>query len=224
MIPIAPYMPGIPAAPLGAPVGTIIAFAGEVGSPAAPGVTDVGAWGWMVCNGRQLDIGDYPELYAALGFRYIQPGESSNPDSATQFRIPNYEGYFLRGVWPSTDGSNPYPGSSGPADPDASERVMANGDKLAEVGSLQLYAFQSHEHKYHAAVIGLAAPDDEDVAAIIGKPKDTEGDPQPDGNSQTLQFSANETRSRNAYVYYLIKYTMNITVWGAYLPALPQPG
>jgi microcystin-dependent protein len=40
------------------------------------------AWGWMLCDGRLLEVEQYPELFAALGYLY---GGSDN-----SFKIPDY--------------------------------------------------------------------------------------------------------------------------------------
>jgi hypothetical protein len=59
-------------------VGAVVAFAGQLGgpipskaSPPAPLTTSphetvqIEAWGWMLCDGRSLDVEQYPELFAA---------------------------------------------------------------------------------------------------------------------------------------------------------------
>lgn len=64
------------------PVGTVTFFAGGIAQSAGsdPGVTQIEAFGWMVCDGRLLNADQYPELFAALGYAY--GGED------TQFNIP----------------------------------------------------------------------------------------------------------------------------------------
>jgi hypothetical protein len=95
---------GLPAAPLGLPAGAVIAFAGEVGAAGVAYTSALERWGWLVCDGRPLPICGYPELFAALGFRYARAGEATalpeDPAAAkaAQFRLPDYRGMFLRGV------------------------------------------------------------------------------------------------------------------------------
>lgn len=87
------------------PVGSVTAFAGALGPPdssspaaaasPAPYTTNpLEAWGWMVCDGRSLPCVDYPELFSVLG--YVYGGADDN------FNIPDYRGYFLRGIGTGT--------------------------------------------------------------------------------------------------------------------------
>ncbi|MFZ6643132.1 phage tail protein [Undibacterium sp. TC4M20W] len=66
------------------PVGSVLAFAGEISSPegAQQYVSPMEAWGWMLCDGRMLTVSQYPALFATLGYRY--GGQND------QFRIPDY--------------------------------------------------------------------------------------------------------------------------------------
>lgn len=47
--------------------------------------------GWLLCDGRQLDQSNYPELYEAIQDIY---SKNAQP---VQFNLPNYAGQFLRG-------------------------------------------------------------------------------------------------------------------------------
>lgn len=67
-----------------APVGSIIWFS----TPAAPN-------GYFFCDGRALNVGLYPELFAVLGYRYGGSGAT--------FNIPDLRGEFIRG-WAGTRG------------------------------------------------------------------------------------------------------------------------
>lgn len=46
--------------------------------------------GWLLCNGNTYSTTAYPELYNVIKFTY--------GGSGTQFKVPDYRGYFLRGV------------------------------------------------------------------------------------------------------------------------------
>ena len=112
----------IPAA-VGAPIGSITAFAG----PLAKIPT-----GWLECDGSSLLISAYPSLYAAIGNIW-------GSADGTHFNIPFLLGYFLRG-WSHGSG----------VDPDAASRVAqgnpgstGSGDN---VGSFQSDQFRSHSH------------------------------------------------------------------------------
>lgn len=205
-----PLPPGLPAAPFGLPAGCVIAFAGEVsaiGAPLAPYLLDIERWGWMVCDGRQLPISHYPELFAVLGFRYVLQGESTDlptdpkAAAAAKFRIPDYRGTFLRGV----NGSR----SDGNGDPDAGLRTSSSGASSAEAGSMQQHALQNHEHFFPqvSSATGGSGP------AVAGVPTPgnhngkTVEDPQPQDNAGEFFLSKHETRPKNVSVHYLVRTT-----------------
>ncbi|WP_255423232.1 phage tail protein [Undibacterium sp. CY21W] len=56
------------------PVGSIVAFAGDVTQ------NIIEPSGWMVCDGRTLNVAQYPVLFAVIGYRF---GGSDG-----QFHIP----------------------------------------------------------------------------------------------------------------------------------------
>lgn len=60
-----------------APVGSIVAFAGDVTKNV------IESSGWMLCDGRMLNAAQYPLLFAVIGYRY---GGSDG-----QFRIPRLD-------------------------------------------------------------------------------------------------------------------------------------
>ena len=74
------------------PTGTVLAYAGQT-SPT----------GWLVCDGTAYNQSDYADLFSALGSIY---NTQTNPTtglawaapSATQFRVPDLRGLFLRGA------------------------------------------------------------------------------------------------------------------------------
>lgn len=203
------------------PPGSIIAFAGYVGPPVSsppdseastyhspPSIdgytNDIEAWGWMVCDGRQLYCHAYPELFLALGFLYVQSGEptytmgSKSIPSDAKFRIPDYRGYFLRGV-----------GYTSEQDPDIDKRVLASGASGNDVGSFQPDALQDHEHAYQLDNV-TGTPNEEGEPAMIppGQNNELTGPPTDNGDltgNGNVRVST-ETRSKNAYVQYLIKY------------------
>jgi microcystin-dependent protein len=197
-----PLPPGLPAAPLGLPAGSVVAFAGEIGADVGPHVIDIERWGWMVCDGRQLQIAMYPELFAVLGFRYVHQG-----DPQDMFRIPDYRGYFLRGV-----------SGDSVADPDARIRVSPSQVKSSEVGSIQQHALQNHEHFFQQVShpTGGTGPAVAGLATEQGK---TTGLQFPDGEDHSSPY---ETRPKNMYIYYIIRYTNGLYGLGA--PHLPPMG
>ena len=97
------------------PVGTIQAFAFER-------IPD----GWMICDGRWLQILDYPELFGAIGHTFGKVDENS-------FKIPDLRGRFVRG-W-SKDGTT---------------------DKERIFGSLQTDAIQKHKHSFDTTKLSIS--------------------------------------------------------------------
>ena len=169
------------------PVATVIPFAGIIGNDSKTATTNIASWGWMVCDGRSLSTNQYPYLFAAIGYLY---GGSGN-----QFKIPDYRGYFLRGLDPDKsvdkDPRSPPPGGS---------------DK--DPGSTQLDAIQTHEHIYKAVQTATTANPGQAAGPPSGTPTLTEGGPTssltPPGD---VRVSPNETRPVNIAVNILIKYT-----------------
>jgi microcystin-dependent protein len=85
-----PYLPPpIAGAPVGVPVGSVIAFAGTLA-----GSVPLAAQGWMVCDGTALSTTQYNELFAAIGYQW------SAASGGDTFNLPDLQGYFLRGVDP----------------------------------------------------------------------------------------------------------------------------
>lgn len=187
------------------PVGTVIAFAGNLDTSYGPAtgptstpppkkqsaaMVNVAAWGWLPCNGDPLEPGQYPELFATLGYQYGKQGD--------KFLLPNYQGYFLRGV----------SGNSG-NDPDVGERtVPPTGEGTNEqVGSVQSCALQTHQHSYDApsAPGAPALANDKPAVTLGNKLTGPPTDSLTSTNGDVL-VSPNETRPKNIYVHYLIKY------------------
>lgn len=187
-----------PAQPAGdTPVGSVVAFAGQLGDPVPPGpasaaavgtTSPIEATGWMACDGRSLDGTAYPELFAVLGYLYGGSGGS--------FNIPNYAGYFLRGL----------NGADG-VDPDTASRKAQPGGSQAGVGSTQGFALQTHEHNYTTAAVATASPSGEVTAATTAGKLLTVDDPATTSGAAAVQVSQYETRPVNIYVNYIIKFT-----------------
>ncbi len=187
-----------------APVGAVIAFAGQLGPPDPPGppqasppigtTSPIEAWGWMACDGRMLAIAEYPELFAALGSLYGGSPGSDGQDGT--FAIPDYRGYFLRGI---DDGRN--------IDKDSRTAAPGQGAEATGIGSTQLSALLSHKHdipKYSPSVVAQQGTD----SGVPTTQVDTSGIPVDDsGNSLGALVSPNETRPINIYVNYIIKFT-----------------
>jgi hypothetical protein len=81
-----PYAIHAKTAENGVPAGTVIAFAGDAGS--APS-------GYLLCDGREVNQSDYPDLFAAIGSLY-------GTASGGKFKVPDFRGMFLRGAGEQT--------------------------------------------------------------------------------------------------------------------------
>lgn len=188
------------------PVGAVTAFAGALGAPIpasaspptsappdGPYLTNaIEAWGWMLCDGRVLDCGLYPELFAVLGYNYGGGGGN--------FKLPDYRGNFLRG----TD-------CGAGVDPDASLRTSASGgsDLSDSVGSRQPAAMLIHEHNY--STVPSAVTPSQDGSTASGAPASAITSAPTNGSGTLLDsstgVSSNETRPVNIAVNFLIKFT-----------------
>ncbi len=187
------------------PVGTVCMYAGQVqnvshdknpawnacqsestDTPAVAGadadaasVTVLEALGWMVCDGRSLEVAKYPRLAAVISPLYGSKGSG-------EFNLPDYRGIFLRGV---DDGAG--------ADPDVSSRRKPDGSGTASgVGSIQCDAFQLHQHTYDGAKGGATVQDGSPAAMF--NPNQTTVEPVSGRHSS-------ETRPRNAAIYFIIR-------------------
>jgi len=160
------------------PPGMVAPFAGP---------TDNIPAGWLLCDGGQLATSAYPRLYAAIGTSWgsAAPG---------YFRLPDLRGLFLRGV--SQDRNDGF------QDPNRSSRTnaYAGGNTDNAVGSYQYDDLQSHEHKIKNSNSGGS-----DVhMAYYGDPGGALDPVNP--HIFTQLYGGLETRPKNAYVNYIIKY------------------
>jgi microcystin-dependent protein len=184
------------------PVGAVVPFAGNIGPSTPPGpprpATEFGttspieAWGWMACDGRKLTIAQYPELFVALGFLY-SPGSDGKDGT---FGIPDYRGYFLRGM-----------GGSAAVDPEPEARKSnPPGGNDRGIGSVQGFALQSHEHNY-LETQAFGAGNTGEAGAPGPTTKKTQGGPVTAEDASPVKVSPKETRPVNIYVNFIIKFT-----------------
>ena len=68
------------------PVGSIIASAAAEPGP-----------GFLHCRGSLVSKATFPDLWTSIGHRFAIAGDDTSP-TATQFRLPNLQGQFLRGL------------------------------------------------------------------------------------------------------------------------------
>lgn len=158
------------------PAGVISAFGG-INAPA----------GYLMCRGQAVarpvgGVGVYAKLYAAIGTAY------GNGDGSTTFNVPDFRGMFLRGV-----------DSTAINDPNASSRIAVNGGNSgAMLGSKQVDDFKSHTHILPG---GLRTNYPNGAGTIFGLDLGLTTH-----DESTFPTGGSETRPKNIYVNYIIKY------------------
>jgi microcystin-dependent protein len=138
--------------------------------------------GWLMCDGAGYDYNENTE-YSDL-FNIIQTNFGTT--GGTKFNVPDLRGMFLRGVDGGTGN-----------DPDAATRFVNNtgGNTGDAVGSEQLDEFKRHYHDLWGS--GYSGNDGKAFRV------------NPDGVNEGPIYryaGGNETRPKNVYVNYIIKY------------------
>ena len=182
------------------PPGTIIPYAGKVkNTDWQPTDQDQYGiipelWGWTLCDGRFLDPSEYPSLFQVLGYLY---GSQQN-NSTILFGLPDYRGYFLRGV--------DLPGS---IDKDVNTRVLPTNSDSSDahgIASIQQSALQTHVHTDNEPNAPIEVNSGNQAAVASNKAGKTEAPEQDPAASTNLIVSQYESRPINVAVYYLIKF------------------
>ncbi|WMS87017.1 phage tail protein [Pleionea litopenaei] len=174
------------------PVGTIVAFAGNIDDTTplegvtpkqnSEMVTSLLARGWAYCNGQLVDKMQFNDLYKVIGGIY---GEQGNA-----FRLPDYRGYFLRAV-------------DNGAKRDTESREASVGGQSSGVGTSQKDQFQGHEHQYSGGQSDGPVPAESGADAVMIEVKDTTAITEKQGYGSPRY--GKETRPINIAVNYLIK-------------------
>ena len=173
----------------GSPVGSITAFAGM-----AP------PFGWLICDGSPVSRSTYATLFGVIGTSWGQG------DNSTTFNIPDLQGRFLRGL----------DAGSG-RDPDAASRTASNtgGNTGDQVGSVEDQQYLAHSHTVtdpghnHKSVNNDVVRNTGGYGTGLGT-----GGLGPNQITMTTNTTGitinnsggNETRPKNAAVYFIIKY------------------
>lgn len=191
------------------PVGTVLSYAGHVkdsiydNKPAQV----IAIPGYLLCNGAEIDSTDYPKLARVIKDFW---GNGEDGDSETM-NLPDLRGMFLRGV------NGLRSDEEGKIDRDSTNRTfMLSGGKTGNhVGSFQGDIFGNHDHGggdhrhsqgfsgylYYRPGAGgwdMSSSNGEvHVSTLTGHPES--------GNIITPQ-GGSESRPKNAYVHYIIKY------------------
>lgn len=144
--------------------------------------------GTLECNGTSYLDATYPILYATIGC-------AEGCADGTHFNVPDLRGVFLRG-WNHGSSSSTYTG-----DYDAGSRSTfsvngaSNGNSGDTVGSYENDVFKSHTHQYQITTGGGT-----DFQA---------GSNANLGQANTSATGGNETRPKNFFVMFAIKYDDN---------------
>ncbi len=147
--------------------------------------------GWILCDGQEVDIALAPELFSVIGFLY---GKGSTD---SRFKVPDYRGYFLRGL--AVDNSIDKGYEEREKNPDTSTEEATNKG----VGSVQGCMVQKHMHHY-TNFSDLKAKQLGPGDAPTNGPTDEVFTKADVYNESKAQMTGNETRPVNIYVNYLI--------------------
>jgi phage-related tail fiber protein len=160
----------------GNPAGAIIAYGGT----SAPS-------GYLICDGSAISRTTYSALFSAIGTAF------GSGDGATTFNLPDFRGRFLRG----------YDGSAG-NDPDKATRTAMNsgGNTGNNLGSVQDDTFQNHQHDGSEYAGGGDPMIEHNLGNGVYHPDYPTGFVVQNPGIKT----GTETRPKNAYVNYIIKY------------------
>jgi microcystin-dependent protein len=171
------------------PIGMVTPFAGTT-EPA----------GWLMCDGRAVSRATYSSLFAIIGETHGQG------DNSTTFNLPDYRGRFIRG----TDNMGTAAGAAS-RDPNSGTRTaMATGGNTGNnVGSVQDDAFQGHFHDSVRYASGsgnaFAGGSGQAISGAETPVVQHVQEAGSDGTNGTPRTSS-ETRPKNAYVNFIIKY------------------
>lgn len=183
------------------PAGTIQAYGGETLPE-----------GWLWCDGSLVGTSAYPDLYAAIGNAWGVTGGD--------FNLPDLRGLFIRGV-DDMDNTVGTGGGHAGNDPDETGRtaIATGGFTQDRVGSLQ--GDQNKEHLHSATINGDGSHSQLFPLAWRGTVGSVSGGSQEllqnngtiscgtGAHSHTASIGNSggiESRPKNAYVNYIIKY------------------
>ncbi|WP_175649687.1 tail fiber protein [Pseudomonas sp. Marseille-P9899] len=164
---------------LSVPVGAVLPYAGNLNN------TQLLSAGWSICDGSELAISLYSDLFSVIG-------TCNGGDGNSYFNIPDYQGYFLRGV-----------DQSGTVDKNAATRTAPRSGAAtgARVGSVQAFATATPTVPFNALIPHVPT---DDHCAYSG----TNADMLEPSSAQMFSSTGGgdaETRPLNAYVNYIIK-------------------
>jgi len=166
------------------PPGTIVAFGGT-NFPS----------GWILCDGRSISRSSYARLYDAIGTNW-------GTSDALSFRVPDLRGLFLRGV-----DNSPLTGESG-RDPERGIRqsLYPGGSSSNNIGSFQFDAFATHRHRSQKFDNNKYLVDSFGTGPVANSNYNVDETGGSNPIVETDESGGAETRPKNVYVNYMIKY------------------
>lgn len=193
------------------PAGTIISYSGSIAGFTSTSVADsttlIHKDGWAVCNGASIPLATYAQLYARLSTTWnattnplTGSAQSAPADTGTNFRIPNLQGVFLRGV-------GDYSGA----------------DAYSTDNDVTLAAFKVDQGQGHYHQVAVDTTGGLGTASISGASSVVEGyatdgtrGPVADGTNGTPR-TGKETNPKQVGVYYLVKLYDNLAAADVYI-------
>jgi len=187
-----------PTVPLGQMViGTVAPYGTRIDAAA------IEAQGWLYCDGREIGRKDYADLFAVIGTLH------GGGDGRSTFNLPDYRGFFLRGV---DDGTGRDPGAK-------SRRPAAKGGTPGDnCGSVQgaataqptegPFTTTTNGHHHHDV---WHIPDDCSLYPVAGDNLSicnggSAGTGSAGLHRHPIVDGDGETRPVNAYVTFIIRY------------------
>ncbi|MCP4134273.1 MAG: tail fiber protein [bacterium] len=161
-------------------INSLNATASPVGTIVPYGGTSIPD-GWKLCDGTVLSRTEYAELFSKIGTAW-------GTSNASSFNLPDLRGVFLRGV----------SGTSG-MDPDKNDRtpLKPGGNSGNTVGSYQDDIIERHLHPNRFAAL---TPSNGVEGGGLRRAA------QDEAETEYNEGGGNETRPKNVYVNYIIKY------------------
>jgi microcystin-dependent protein len=140
--------------------------------------------GYLLCDGTAVSRLTYTNLYQEIGTCW------GSGNGTSTFNLPDLRGYFMRGV-----------DFNAGRDPDASIRTASapGGNTGNNVGSVETDQYKSHTHDMYAYRTTFFASGATTPNPLINTPNSSIP-------AQTLSSGGTETRPKNAYVNFIIKF------------------
>lgn len=144
--------------------------------------------GWILCDGSTFSLSLFPHLFQVIGNAY-RTKSSGSP------QVPNYQGYFFRGL--STDSSSNANVDRSPYSSDSTFKVGSTQEDMVILHSHHAFQESTGTGEEPSSIL-LPTPPQKSKAQVFTFPSSGKGPPTP------TKVSGEETRPVNIYVNYLI--------------------